>query len=226
MYQISKFRPYLYNMKKINRITEKDINRLINIIKENNELRSENQDWGWFDRFGFDKEGYTKGKTQEELESLRWKNVKSGDVLIIHPDDRTTDFLKPTYSDLDATVLTKPNEFFNLAETMKRHNRIIMMGHGSPSGLFMPKVEGIEEDENGELFEYTDYAINDSYSDILRENVPYVFGVMQINMSYLMIYMVFIQGWLFLNFVKLIIVMLKDVTQNNWRNQTLSLQWV
>ena len=156
-------------MKKTSRITEKDINRLINIIKENNELKDDNQEWSWFDQFSFGKEKPKKEKTQEELEALRWKNVKSGDVLIIHPDDRTTDFLKPTYSDLNATVLTQSNEFFNLAETMKRHNRIIMMGHGSPSGLFMPKVEGVEEDENGELFEYTDYTINGSYSSILRE---------------------------------------------------------
>ena len=152
-------------MKKVSRITEKDINRLVRIIKENNEL----DDWEWFDQFSFAKEKPKKEKTQEELELLRYKNVKSGDVLIIHPDDRTTDVLKPTYTDLNATVLTQRDEFFNLAETMKRHNRIIMMGHGSPSGLFMPKVEGVEEDENGELFEYTDYTINDSYSDILRQ---------------------------------------------------------
>jgi hypothetical protein len=147
------------------KITEKDINRLVRIIKENNEL----DDWGWFDQFSFAKERPKEEKTQEELELLRYKNVKSGDVLIIHPDDRTTDFLKPCYAGLDATILTQPDEFFNLAETIKRHNRIIMMGHGSPSGLFMPKVEGVEEDENGELFEYTDYSINDSYSNILRE---------------------------------------------------------
>jgi hypothetical protein len=152
-------------MKNINKITEKDINRLVRIIKENNEL----DDWEWFSQFGFGKEKPKKEKTQEELESLRWKNVKGGNILIIHPDDRTTDFLKPTYADLNATVLTQRDEFFNLAETMKRHNRIIMMGHGTPSGLFMPRVEGVEEDENGELFEYTDYSINDSYSDILRE---------------------------------------------------------
>ena len=103
-----------------------------------------------------EKKNLRKKRPQEELESLRWKNVKSGDVLIIHPDDRTTDFLKPTYSDLDATVLTQPNEFFNLAETMKRHNRIIMMGHGSPSGLFMPKVEGVEE---GEMVSYSSTLI-------------------------------------------------------------------
>jgi len=150
----------------MDKLTEKDINRLIRIIRENNDLDNK---WDWFDRFSFGKEKPKKEKTQEELESLRWKNVKSGDVLLIHPDDRTTDFLKPTYADLDATVLTQRDEFFNLAETMKRHNRIIMMGHGSPSGLFIPKVEGIEEDENGELFEYTDYTINDSYADILRQ---------------------------------------------------------
>lgn len=151
------------------RINEKDINRLIKIIKENNKLGGSDEDWGWFDQFKFGKEKPKIEKTQEELEILRYKNVKSGDVLIIHPDDRTTDFLKPCYAGLKATVLTQRDEFFNLAETMKRHNRIIMMGHGSPMGLFMPKVEGIEEDENGELFEYTDYSINDSYSDILRQ---------------------------------------------------------
>jgi len=156
-------------MKKMHKLTEKDINRLVRIIKENNELDNLDDEWGWFDQFSFGPKKPRIEKTQEELESLKWKNVKSGDVLLIHPDDRTTDFLKPTYSDLDATVLTKPDEFFNLAETMKRHNRIIMMGHGSPNGLFMPRIEGVEEGKNGKLFEYTDYSINDTYADILRE---------------------------------------------------------
>jgi len=151
------------------KLTEKDINRLVRVIKENNDLDNLDNEWDWFDRFSFGKEKPRKENNQEELELLRYKNVKSGDVLIIHPDDRTTDFLKPTYTDLNATVLTQRDEFFNLAETMKRHNRIIMMGHGSPNGLFMPKVEGVEEGENGELFEYTDYTINDSYANILRE---------------------------------------------------------
>ncbi len=156
-------------MEKTNRITEKDINRLVRIIKENNELDDFGTEWDWFDQFTFNQKKPKKEKTREELESLRYKNVKQGNILIIHPDDRTTDFLKPTYTDLDATVLTKSDEFYNLAETIKRHNRIIMMGHGSPSGLFMPRIEGVEEDENGELFEYTDYSINNTYSDILRE---------------------------------------------------------
>lgn len=156
-------------MKKMHKLTEKDINRLVRVIRENNESDNLDNKWDWFDQFSFVQKKPRIEKTQEELESLKWKNVKSGDVLLIHPDDRTTDFLKPTYSNLNATVLTKPDEFFNLAETMKRHNRIIMMGHGSPNGLFMPQIEGVEEDENGELFEYSDYSINYTYADILRE---------------------------------------------------------
>ena len=156
-------------MKKMHKLTEKDINRLVRVIRENNESDNLDNKWDWFDQFSFGQKKPRIEKTQEELESLKWKNVKSGDVLLIHPDDRTTDFLKPTYSDLNATILTKPDEFFNLAETMKRHNRIIMMGHGSPNGLFMPQIEGVEVGENGELFEYSDYSINYTYADILRE---------------------------------------------------------
>ena len=153
----------------MDKLTEKDINRLVRIIRENNELDNLGDEWDWFDQFSFGQKKPKMEKTMKELESLKFENVREGNVLVIHPDDRSTDFLKPSYSDLDATVLTQRDEFYNLAETMKRHNRIIMMGHGSPNGLFMPQIEGVEEDENGELFEYSDYSINDTYADILRE---------------------------------------------------------
>lgn len=153
----------------MDKLTEKDINRLVRIIRENNELDNLGDEWDWFDQFSFGQKKPKMEKTKKELESLKYKNVREGNVLVIHPDDRSTDFLKPSYADLDATVLTQRDEFYNLAETMKRHNRIIMMGHGSPNGLFMPQIEGVEEDENGELFEYSDYSINDTYADILRE---------------------------------------------------------
>ena len=153
----------------MDKLTEKDINRLVRIIRENNELDNLGDEWDWFDQFSFGQKKPKMEKTKKELESLKFENVREGNVLVIHPDDRSTDFLKPSYSDLDATVLTQRDEFYNLAETMKRHNRIIMMGHGSPNGLFMPQIEGVEEDENGELFEYSDYSINDTYADILRE---------------------------------------------------------
>jgi hypothetical protein len=153
----------------MDKLTEKDINRLVRIIRENNELDNLGDEWDWFDQFSFGQKKPKMEKTMKELESLKFENVREGNVLVIHPDDRSTDFLKPSYADLDATVLTQRDEFYNLAETMKRHNRIIMMGHGSPNGLFMPQIEGVEEDENGELFEYSDYSINDTYADILRE---------------------------------------------------------
>jgi hypothetical protein len=153
----------------MDKLTEKDINRLVRIIRENNELDNLGDEWGWFDQFSFGQKKPKMEKTKKELESLKYENVREGNVLVIHPDDRSTDFLKPSYAGLDATVLTQRDEFYNLAETMKRHNRIIMMGHGSPNGLFMPQIEGVEEDENGELFEYSDYSINDTYADILRE---------------------------------------------------------
>jgi len=153
----------------MDKLTEKYINRLVRIIRENNELDNLGDKWDWFDQFSFGQKKSKREKTKKELESLRYKNVREGNILVIHPDDRSTDFLKPSYADLDATVLTQNDEFYNLAETMKRHNRIIMMGHGSPNGLFMPQIEGVEEDENGELFEYSDYAINYTYADILRE---------------------------------------------------------
>jgi hypothetical protein len=58
-------------------------------------------------------------------------------TLVIHPDDRSTDFLKPIYSGLsNTTVLTENISQPALKEAIAEHDQIIMMGHGSPSGLF------------------------------------------------------------------------------------------
>ncbi len=58
-------------------------------------------------------------------------------TLIIHPDDRSTDFLKPIYSGLsNTTVLTENISQPALKKAISEHDQIIMMGHGSPSGLF------------------------------------------------------------------------------------------
>ena len=56
-------------------------------------------------------------------------------TLIIHPDDRSTDFLKGIYVNLNATVLTSGTKE-QVNEEISKHNRIMMMGHGSPFGLF------------------------------------------------------------------------------------------
>ena len=58
-------------------------------------------------------------------------------TLVIHPDDRSTDFLKPIYSGLsNTTVLTENISQPALKKAISEHDQIIMMGHGSPSGLF------------------------------------------------------------------------------------------
>ena len=56
-------------------------------------------------------------------------------TLVIHPDDRSTDFLKGIYVNLNATVLTTGTKE-QVNEEITKHDRIMMMGHGSPFGLF------------------------------------------------------------------------------------------
>lgn len=113
----------------------------------------------------------TKSYTPEELEEMVTKNVKKGDTLIIHPDDRTTDFLKPSYAGLNATVLTTKDDMYNLKETMKNHRRIIMMGHGSPNGLMLSMiggVNGVELNKNGQYVKYNSYSIGYDFLNILK----------------------------------------------------------
>ena len=58
-------------------------------------------------------------------------------TLIIHPDDRSTDFLRPIYQDLKhKTVITGPITRSGLHALIRAHDRIIGLGHGSPLGLF------------------------------------------------------------------------------------------
>ena len=63
--------------------------------------------------------------------------MKTLKTLIIHPKDRSTDFLKPIYAGIpDKTVITGDTTRKKLHELIKSHDRIIMMGHGFPGGLF------------------------------------------------------------------------------------------
>ena len=80
-------------------------------------------------------------------------------TLVIHPDDRSTDFLKPIYSNLpDTTVVTENMSQPALRAAIKEHDQIIMLGHGSPSGLF--NVSSI-----GHSF----FTINNSHAELLRD---------------------------------------------------------
>lgn len=63
-------------------------------------------------------------------------------TLVIHPDDRSTDFLRPIYTNIKRkTVLTKNVSRDKLLSAIRSHDTIIMLGHGSSSGLF--NVSGV-----------------------------------------------------------------------------------
>lgn len=58
-------------------------------------------------------------------------------TLVIHPDDRSTDFLKPIYQEIEnKTVITGGVNKRDIRELITSHDRVVMLGHGSPSGLF------------------------------------------------------------------------------------------
>lgn len=57
-------------------------------------------------------------------------------VLVLHPDDRSTDFLKSIYKNIKCTVITEfDGNIGALIKKAKNHDRIIMLGHGTPWGL-------------------------------------------------------------------------------------------
>ena len=64
-------------------------------------------------------------------------------TLVIHPKDSSTDFLIPIYMNLksfpdfnDVTIIRGGMTKDEVDEQIKQHDRIMMMGHGSPHGLF------------------------------------------------------------------------------------------
>ena len=63
-------------------------------------------------------------------------------TLVLHPDNRSTDFLKPIYANIKRkTVIVKDTSRDVLLALIRSHDMIIMLGHGSSSGLF--NVSGI-----------------------------------------------------------------------------------
>jgi hypothetical protein len=57
--------------------------------------------------------------------------------LVIHPTDSSTEFLKPIYANItDAIILNGGATKDQVKELMVRADRVIMLGHGSPFGLF------------------------------------------------------------------------------------------
>jgi len=58
-------------------------------------------------------------------------------TLVIHPQDKSTDFLRPIYAGLDdVTLVTRGWTVNQVREAIQTHDQVMMMGHGSPNGLF------------------------------------------------------------------------------------------
>ena len=56
--------------------------------------------------------------------------------LVIHPTDRTTDFLRPIYENAGpVSLVTGQCTDNDICDLLSSHTRVIMMGHGTPYGL-------------------------------------------------------------------------------------------
>ena len=65
------------------------------------------------------------------------KMGKNSSTLIIHPKDNSTSFLDIVYQSIpDKTVVTGGMSKHEVNKLIKEHDRIMMMGHGYPGGLF------------------------------------------------------------------------------------------
>ena len=79
--------------------------------------------------------------------------------LVIHPTDASTDFLKPIYANItDATIMNSGIGKGQVAQAIREHDRIIMLGHGSPNGLF----------SIGQFFGKNGYVIDFTMAPILE----------------------------------------------------------
>lgn len=58
-------------------------------------------------------------------------------ILVIHPNDPSTTFLKVIYENMENVTLVDGGVTRKeLNELIKSHDQVMMMGHGSPGGLF------------------------------------------------------------------------------------------
>ena len=82
-------------------------------------------------------------------------------TLIIHPKDRSTTFLDIIYKGLhNKTVITGGVSQEDLIKMIPNYDRVMIMGHGSPGGLF---AVGQFETERG-------YIVDRTFVDVLKDN--------------------------------------------------------
>jgi hypothetical protein len=86
--------------------------------------------------------------------------------LIVHPEDPTTTFLSPIYANLkNKTVVKGGVSKSELRELIESHDRVLMLGHGSPWGLL----------NAGQFPEVDLFIIDDSMVSLLKNRTNSVF---------------------------------------------------
>lgn len=87
-------------------------------------------------------------------------------TLIIHPSDVSTKFLEIIYQDVpDKTVITGGVSKTAIVDLIKENDRVMMLGHGSPMGLFAM----------GQFITYAPYIIDFTLVPYLNEKTENVF---------------------------------------------------
>jgi hypothetical protein len=91
-------------------------------------------------------------------------------TLIVHPADESTTFLDIVYKDIpNKTVVQGGCSKMDVMNLIKEHDRVMMMGHGSPGGLF-----SIGQFDNCGV-KYGGYIIDQSTVSLLKEKDNSVF---------------------------------------------------
>lgn len=81
-------------------------------------------------------------------------------TLVIHPDDRSTDVLRLVYQHIDqVSVISGGYRTSEIEKLIAENDRIIMLGHGSPAGLFSV----------GQFKDYSGFVVNGTTADLLRQ---------------------------------------------------------
>lgn len=83
-------------------------------------------------------------------------------TLVIHPADDSTVMLEHVYAGKDYTVITDPTICdYALRKAISEHDKIIMLGHGTPGGLINPL-------QMNNPFSPDLYLIGDKHAQLLR----------------------------------------------------------
>jgi hypothetical protein len=91
-------------------------------------------------------------------------------TLIVHPKDNSTTFLDIVYKDVpNQTLITGGTTKEELRDLIESHDRVMMMGHGSPGGLFSVGMF------KGEASKYSGYIIDETMVDLLAKKDNSVF---------------------------------------------------